>query len=268
MVKSMIMKRNLFLVFLFAVCLLIGSCNKKFSDSLVPDRMAKIEEDPKFIETAKQYYQTELEEQMRTGMYAKFTKSVSAKQEEKMSAEVYTKLAEKSVPQKAGTNDTSRKTVEPKIYVTWKKAYTSAYGQRKILEVPIRGSHRIVSLLKISRDSLGYTPDRTMLKTIFDRLIITRQNGQAEFQSKVVRYHPDRPYLEKYNYDLNHLHLYNLGDYTGYLEYMTTGGERRGIVRVVDGGPVRRYKSKGKSRSTQQDSKGMSPATEKVGIKF
>ena len=80
-----------------------------------------------------------------------------------------------------------------------------------------------------------------MLKTIFDRLVIFRENASSPFVSKIVRYHPDRPYLEKYNYDVSHLHLYGLEDYTGYLEYLTPTGSRTGIVRVVDGRPVRRH---------------------------
>src|SRR5690606_16048421 len=124
---------------------------------------------------------------------------------------------------------------KPKVYALWQKARTTVKGERQIVEAPFHSSHRIVSLLYISRDSLGYRFNRTMLKTIFDRLVIFRENASSPFVSKIVRYHPDRPYLEKHNYDMSHLHLYGLGDYTGYLEYLTTTGSRKAIIRVVNG---------------------------------
>ncbi|NGF57115.1 hypothetical protein G5B00_11380 [Parapedobacter sp. SGR-10] len=146
----------------------------------------------------------------------------------------------------------------PRFHLLWQKAHTTAKGERQVVEIPFYATHRIVSLLSFSRDSLGYKPDRTMLKTIFDRLVIFRENASSPFVSKIVRYHPDRPYLEKYNYDVSHLHLYGLGDYTGYLEYLTPTGSRTGIVRVVNGRPVRKYSGKGKSASKRQESRGMS----------
>src|SRR5690606_25434702 len=82
------------------------------------------------------------------------------------------------------------------------------------------------------------------------------EHSESGLVSKIVRYHPDRSYLEKYNYDMSHLHLYGLGDYTGYLEYLTPTGSRKAIIRVVNGRPVRKYS--GKSGSKRQHSRVMS----------
>ncbi|HMR18619.1 MAG TPA: hypothetical protein PKA53_04925, partial [Sphingobacterium sp.] len=142
------------------------------------------------------------------------------------------------------TKNNTKKTSPPEIKVVWEKAHTTEYGQKRYVEVPVRASQRVVNLIDIKRDSLSYTPDSTMFKTIFDRLLISRNRGDDKFSSQIIRFHPDRDYLEKYNYDINHLHLHGLNDFTGYLEYFTSEWERISAVRVVDGKPKRRYRLK------------------------
>lgn len=212
-----IKKRRLYQGLFLVLSLLVLSCQKMFTeDEILASHNI---DDPMLLQSVKAYYQKELKVQMLASLNEKYSKSSQKKS-------------------KASKSD---KVPRPRMYVLWKKGYTTAFGQEKNVEVPIHASHRTVSLFNISRDSLGYTADRRMLQTVFDRLIISESKGEKQFESQIVRYHPDQKYLVEHKYDMSGVHLYGLGEYTGYLEYITTSGERISVVRVVAGKPIRRY---------------------------
>lgn len=121
-------------------------------------------EDPVLLGTARQYYAKELREKMAIGINKKYQECVQCRQ--------------------IVAKDSTKKTVVPKVNVVWEKARTIEYGQKKIVEVPVRTSHRVVTLINIKRDSLSYTPDSTMFKTIFDHLLILVTKEKKSFRLK------------------------------------------------------------------------------------
>lgn len=194
---------------------------------------------PALLGAAKQLYQKELRGKMVAGIDRKFSSAVP----QNGSAE--------------GKASARRTASEPRtqVYAIWKKSRMSTFqGKKEIIEVPLLSTRRTVSLIRIDRDNIGYIPDRTMVRTVFDRLVISQERGSESFRSQIVRYHPDRGYLEKHHYDMGHVHLYGLDGFTGYLEYLTISGKRKAVVRVVDGKPVRRYYMGAKKRSQKQGS--------------
>ncbi|WP_257669168.1 hypothetical protein [Parapedobacter tibetensis] len=208
------MKRQTqFLLLAFLVS--IFSCQKEFTENIDDAGSKEIAD---FTKAGRAYYHRELKVRMQKRLADGRMQILATKSPDRFSAD------------------------NVHIYSIWKKAYTSQVAGTLALEVPISYSKRLVSLIAVPRDSLGYIPDQTMLSTIFDRLVIYKQQGKESFQQKVIRYHPDKAYLERHKYDVSHNYLTRLDeDFTGYLEYLTLEGDRTAIVRVVDGRPVKRY---------------------------
>lgn len=179
------------------------------------------EEMEALTEVARQYYLKELKGQLEDGLASSYGKI----------------LAKSKMSDKFAAGSENR----VKSYASWDKAVTAQVrGGAPRTEVPISFSGRIVSVIRDARDSVGKLPDgSSMLRTIFDRLVIF--HGRDGFRTKIIRFHPDRAYLERHGFDASHNYLHKLDkDYTGYLEYLNITGERNGLIRVVDGKPVGR----------------------------
>lgn len=140
---------------------------------------------------------------------------------------------------------------EIEVIAQWNKAVTVTVGGVSRTEVPLSYSKRIVSLIRVARDHVEGLPDREMLPTVFDRLVVF--HGENGFRQKIIRFHPDRSYLERHAFDASHNYLHKLDkDFSGYLEYLEVTGERRAIIQVKDAKPVRKFGVKGRAKVVEK----------------
>src|SRR5699024_561903 len=65
---------------------------------------------------------------------------------------------------------------------------------------------------------------------------------EGGYRQKIIRFHPDKSYLKRHNFDASHNYLHQLDkDFSGYLEYLEVTGKRKAVIRVENARPVRKY---------------------------
>lgn len=233
------MRRPLFLCSLFLFFAFIVSCERTlvFKDPALSSQ-TETEEMKMLTEITKQYYTKELRKTIESGQRAALERAQGLKKSSKTTA----------VDKLDGT----------KAYALWKEAVSVTVGGIARTEVPLSYANRTVSLIKVARDSVGELPDRSMLSTIFDRLVVFH-DGDG-FRQKIVRFHPDKSYLDRHGFDASHNYLHKLDkDFSGYLEYLEVSGERKAIIRVVNGKPVRKFGVRGGNQQGGAVTKEMLP---------
>lgn len=231
------MRRFLFLCSTFLFFTFILSCERTLVlEDPALSAQTETEEMKMLTEITKEYYTKELRKTIESGQRAALERAQGGGKALRTTA--------------AGRMDGT------KAYAIWGKAVTVTVGGVSRTEVPLSYSSRTVSLIKASRDSVGELPDRSMLSTIFDRLVVF--HDKDGFRQKIVRFHPDKSYLDRHGFDASHNYLHKLDkDFSGYLEYLEVSGERKAIIRVVDGKPVRKFGARG-GRRVGALAKGMS----------
>ena len=124
----------------------------------------------------------------------------------------------------------------------WEKSVASKTLIYNFVEIPLTYTHKITPTVAIvSSPNVKSIPNQKIIDASFDRLVIYKDK-RGKINQRIISFIPDEAYLTRHKNNIAHNRIDKLDkDFDGYLHYKDWDGKILFVLRIKNGGPVKKY---------------------------